>query len=417
MGNKDAQFNPAALLQALGPILALFPATAPAAPIVMGAGTAFQTLSKLSDKSTAAPTSGSPGMGFAMGGSLVRMTDKALKAKGDASQVDAIEGPSANFDDGEVIYDNFVFSNRLINPSSGKTFAQEADAIVRKIAKIKSSKGHMDKKTISNLERMLDALASAQEKIKEDVVMKTSKEGFALGGNLSTYDPTIPEKFKQALEDFYKSLSQKDKNLLSLAANYYTPPAPPPAPSSTPSPTPPSSSSGFTTADKIQAMALLASALPLTSKPSRVPLYLNRATFSRQQTDPESNLNIVRDVMMSALRKVSDIAPYRLKTGYLDSVAGRYGEAMNQVLTQNVLNNQRAMREYEDRTSQIMGFNAQARAAHEERLAQQQASYGNYYAKFLQSLVNFAASTNAHQSGKQYMDMLKLLYPNVFANQ
>lgn len=464
------------LLQALGPVLSLFPATAPIAPFVMAGGTLINSIDTLSRKPYM-PTTASPGMGFAMGGSLHSITDGAIKVQGNPNVVDSVQAPLANLDDGEVVYGNFVFSKRLTNVQTGRPFSEDAEDIVRKIAKLRRSKGNLDAKTISKLEMLLGKLALEQEKSKQLLLTQSQQpaqqvpqQSMAFGGQItppghifakmfnslpSSVLPTVtisapsPQDFRIPMHPRYlppttssglpildiPTYDKPDSGLLFPPVPYRmqaivpptlpTLPLPtsvssirestlPTLPSIKPSKTPEKrSKQKYTDADKLQALALVASAVPLLRGPEVEQLVLDRSTYTRDQLDPRAALQASSRLIHAGLQNAnSSVSPF-VRQALINSLISTGLGSQAQILDDYRRNNLQALRTFETQVAKTEQDNVRSRLVNLEANAQNRAAYLNDMQNFLQSLVNFASQLNQRKQADDYFEMLKRAYAHL----
>lgn len=510
---SQQSLNIGPMIQALGPLLSLFPATAPVAPFVMAGGTLLNGLNSVNQKPYV-PTTASPGMGFAMGGSLETLTDGALKVEGNPQQVDSVQAPMANLDDGEVVYGNFVFSRRLTNVQTGRPFSEDAENIVRKIAKLRKSKGNMDARTAHKLEMMLGKLALEQEKAKQILLQQQAQQqmqqqpqqqmqqpGMAFGGPVHNPLKPLPSRMPQQVSSINPSnlSAAAISNLITLQGNPVTLPvvtvnstqqygvpyhpnlvfpaqAPPHVaalqavlsgiPTSTPNPlvsgtpipfrhsTPPhlrvalpayvssvkpnsyaakafsslmqhynkmrnkpesskTASTKYTDADKIQALALLSSALPLLRGPEREPLVLDRSTYTRDQLDPRAALQASSRLVQGGMQNASSSVSPFVRQALINSVLSTGLASQSQILDDYRRNNLQALRTFEAQVSKTEQDNVRSRLVNLEANAQNRAAYINDMHNFLQSIVNFSSQLNQRKSAEDYFDMLKKAYAHL----
>lgn len=124
-------------MQSLSPLLSLIPGIGPIGSGIASAGLGL--MSSLADKPSAYQPIGpnTSKYGYAMGGQLQPLSEGTMQVQANnPQQTDSVDIGSAMVDHGETITNNYVFSDVLKNPLTGKTFADENAIIAKKEKKI-----------------------------------------------------------------------------------------------------------------------------------------------------------------------------------------------------------------------------------------------------------------------------------------
>jgi len=134
----------------------------------------------------------------AYGGTLDnQLADNSFQVKGNPSVTDGNYYPEydANLDHNEVVKDNFVFSEKLKDPDTKKSFAQLAKTIENSTGKaqrmLKSNPNDsMARNTVMLNENRSKTLAAKQEGLAQLLGLRNDPtQGYAAGGNMGPGDP------------------------------------------------------------------------------------------------------------------------------------------------------------------------------------------------------------------------------------
>jgi hypothetical protein len=127
-----------------------------------------------------------------------QLSSLAFEVEADPNKVDSKHYPhlNANLDHGEVVMNNkFVFSNRLKNPSTGETFAEEAEKLQKSVGKAEkilktNPQDAFANNTINLSNRRTQKIADVQETLATLMGHRQDKaKGMALGGYAGPGDP------------------------------------------------------------------------------------------------------------------------------------------------------------------------------------------------------------------------------------
>jgi hypothetical protein len=157
------------------------------------------------------------GMGFAMGGDLNSLSSQSVEVDADNPYMtDSVELPEANVDHGEVITGDNVFSDKIVNPQSGRTFAADEKMTQKnlgKFEKMKSASGDTEFQDDKYLKMNSKATFAKQEKLAQMLGLRNQdgtpvqsggmawggkKPKYASGGkmNYNNGGPILPKEFK-----------------------------------------------------------------------------------------------------------------------------------------------------------------------------------------------------------------------------
>lgn len=115
------------------------------------------------------------------GGNDVRLSDNATQVKGSPETTDAnqyiVGDTRVHLDHDEVVKGNKVLSNKLINPLTGKTFAQDAAKSERLVEKLSKRNSPVDRTTIKRLNNDTEKLYEFQETLATQMGLRKTQPG------------------------------------------------------------------------------------------------------------------------------------------------------------------------------------------------------------------------------------------------
>lgn len=183
-------------MQSLAPLASLTP-LGPLGGAAVGA--AGSLISMFSKPSQANPTTGFANTNqyghMATGGSMEQISPNAMEVTGGQGQVDGndinYKGQQMSLDHGEVVDTNqdIVFSNRLFDPRSGKSFADTVKPLEKLIGKLSKRPSVLNNNTIQALEKQKQVLFQTQEKVAQ-AMGKRNQDG-------STVQPGQEQQMQQ----------------------------------------------------------------------------------------------------------------------------------------------------------------------------------------------------------------------------
>lgn len=224
-------------MQSLAPLASLTP-LGPLGGAAVGA--AGSLISMFSKPSQANPTTGFANTNqyghMATGGSMEQISPNAMEVTGGQGQVDGndinYKGQQMSLDHGEVVDTNqdIVFSNRLFDPRSGKSFADTVKPLEKLIGKLSKRPSVLNNNTIQALEKQKQVLFQTQEKVAQAMGKRNQdgstvqpgqeqqmqQPGMASGGYMDE-DPGLPKKFGGAS----RADSIAVMNSANATKNYY----------------------------------------------------------------------------------------------------------------------------------------------------------------------------------------------------
>lgn len=107
--------------------------------------------------------------GYAMGGELNKLSSDALLVEADnPNMVDSVETDNIRLDDNEVVTNDKVFTDSLLNPDTGNTFAEDEkinQKALGRVERMRNKIGDKEYKDEEYLRRNSDALFNKQEAI------------------------------------------------------------------------------------------------------------------------------------------------------------------------------------------------------------------------------------------------------------
>jgi len=199
------------VLQGIGGIASAVPI-----PGVAIGGAALSMLGGLIDKPAAQkPTYGAETTtryGMATGGSMEPISPNAMEVTGAPNQTDGnqinYKGQPINVDHGEVIdhSKDIVFSDKLFDPRSGKSFADTVKPMEKLIGKLSKMPSNINNNTIKALEQQKQKVFQTQEQVAAALGQRNSdgstvqpgQPAMASGGKIKSYvtggDPGNPQK-------------------------------------------------------------------------------------------------------------------------------------------------------------------------------------------------------------------------------
>lgn len=156
------------------------------------------------------PSSYGTRIGYSMGGEMdEQLSSRAFEVEADPNKIDSKLYPhlNARLDHEEVVMDNkFVFSNRLKNPQTGKSFADEAEKLQKSVGKSErvlknNPKDAFANNTIAISNNRTSNLASTQETLATMLGHRDNKpKGMAYGGPT---DPLPNQPYMKLGGDYY----------------------------------------------------------------------------------------------------------------------------------------------------------------------------------------------------------------------
>jgi hypothetical protein len=124
-----------------------------------------------------------------VGDTDTRLSNNAVQVNGNAHMTDGNQyqmgDTKVHLDDGEVVRGNMVLSNKLTNPLTGKTFAQDASKSEKLIEKLSKRGTPVDKATITRLNKDLDTITQIQEEMATQMGLRqpqNNEVAMAAGG-------------------------------------------------------------------------------------------------------------------------------------------------------------------------------------------------------------------------------------------
>jgi len=188
------------ILQGIGGIASAVPI-----PGVAIGGAALSMLGGLIDKPAAQkPTYGTETTtryGMATGGSMEPISPNAMEVTGAPNQTDGnqinYKGQPINVDHGEVIdhSKDIVFSDKLFDPRSGKSFADTVKPMEKLIGKLSKMPSNINNNTIKALEQQKQKVFQTQEQVAAALGQRNSdgstvqpgQPAMAMGGKINSY--------------------------------------------------------------------------------------------------------------------------------------------------------------------------------------------------------------------------------------
>lgn len=188
------------VLQGIGGIASAVPI-----PGVAIGGAALSMLGGLIDKPAAQkPTYGTETTtryGMATGGSMEPISPNAMEVTGAPNQTDGnqinYKGQPINVDHGEVIdhSKDIVFSDKLFDPRSGKSFADTVKPMEKLIGKLSKMPSNINNNTIKALEQQKQKVFQTQEQVAAALGQRNSdgstvqpgQPAMAMGGKINSY--------------------------------------------------------------------------------------------------------------------------------------------------------------------------------------------------------------------------------------
>lgn len=206
-------FGIGGIIKALAPVAAVIPGVGPLAAAGIGAA---GSLAGMLDK----PTATNPSVGYAnknpygmaTGGSMEQISPNSVEVTGAPNQTDGnqinYKGQPINVDHGEVIdhSKDIVFSDKLFDPRSGKSFADTVKPMEKLIGKLSKMPSNINNNTIKALEQQKQKVFQTQEQVAAALGQRNSdgstvqpgQPAMASGGKIKSYvtggDPGNPQK-------------------------------------------------------------------------------------------------------------------------------------------------------------------------------------------------------------------------------
>lgn len=131
-------------------------------------------------------------MNYAMGGDM-KLSDNSFLVDGNPAVTDGNFYPQLNakLDHGEVVKDNFVFSNKLRDPQTNVTYAKLAQPVEKSTGKAEKfmkrfQNDAFSKNTVMQNNKFLDSLSNKQEMLATAMGLRQEQQpmGYAAGGDM-----------------------------------------------------------------------------------------------------------------------------------------------------------------------------------------------------------------------------------------
>lgn len=131
-------------------------------------------------------------MNYAVGGDM-KLSDNSFLVDGNPSVTDGNFYPQLNakLDHGEVVKDNFVFSNKLRDPQTNVTYAKLAQPVEKSTGKAEKfmrrfQNDSFSKNTVMQNNKFLDSLSNKQEMLATAMGLRQEQQpmGYAVGGQM-----------------------------------------------------------------------------------------------------------------------------------------------------------------------------------------------------------------------------------------
>lgn len=144
-------------------------------------------------------------MNYAMGGDM-KLSDNSFLVDGNPTVTDGNFYPQLNakLDHGEVVKDNFVFSNKLRDPQTNVTYAKLAQPVEKSTGKAEKfmkrfQNDAFSKNTVMQNNKFLDSLSNKQEMLATAMGLRQNEQpmGYAAGGKMDDPNPETWYQFKQ----------------------------------------------------------------------------------------------------------------------------------------------------------------------------------------------------------------------------
>lgn len=230
-------FGVGGVLSAIAPLAGMIPGWGTAASAVLGIGGGLLE-KKENEKATAfRPTTGmnSNQYGMATGGSMEQISPNSVEVTGAPNQTDGnqinYKGQPINVDHGEVIdhSKDIVFSDKLFDPRSGKSFADTVKPMEKLIGKLSKMPSNINNNTIKALEQQKQKVFQTQEQVAAALGQRNSdgstvqpgQPAMASGGKIKSYvtggDPGNP--IVNLFKDMGKSIGYGALDLAGELAN------------------------------------------------------------------------------------------------------------------------------------------------------------------------------------------------------
>lgn len=195
-------FGIGGIISKLAPVAAAIPGVGTLAAAGIGAAGSF---AQMLDK----PTQANPSVGYAnrntygmaTGGSMEPISPNAMEVTGAPNQTDGnqinYKGQPINVDHGEVIdhSKDIVFSDKLFDPRSGKSFADTVKPMEKLIGKLSKRPSVLNNNTIAALEKQKQKVFQTQEQVATALGQRNSdgstvqpgQPAMASGGKINSY--------------------------------------------------------------------------------------------------------------------------------------------------------------------------------------------------------------------------------------
>lgn len=163
-------------------------------------------------------------MNYASGGDM-KLSDNSFLVDGNPSVTDGNFYPQLNakLDHGEVVKDNFVFSNKLRDPQTNVTYAKLAEPVEKSTGKAEKfmrrfQNDIFSKNTVMQNNKFLDSLSNKQEVLATAMGLRQEQQpmGYAVGGQVDPGNPRYmlvgnPGDYKGLEQLFYDPITNKFK--------------------------------------------------------------------------------------------------------------------------------------------------------------------------------------------------------------
>ncbi len=182
-------FGLGGVLQKLAPVAAAIPGVGTLGAAAIGAAGG---LAGMLDR----PTAANPSVGYAnrnpygmaSGGSMEQISPNSVEVTGAPGQTDGnqinYKGQPVNVDHGEVIdhSQDIVFSDKLFDPRSGKSFADTVKPMEKLIGKLSKTPSNINNNTIKALEQQKQKVFQTQEQVATALGQRNSDGSTVQGG-------------------------------------------------------------------------------------------------------------------------------------------------------------------------------------------------------------------------------------------
>ena len=383
---------------------------------------------------------------MAYGGSISNLSNLTQEVKADnPSMIDSVELPSARVDHNETItqvspVEAYVFSNKLTDPASGKTFAKYNKMLASSDKKAEAKPYDSEaKKTLEYNSKLRNDLMERNEVLKL-IANISSNRGLANGGKMK-YNSGGPLDVQPIMpgykKNFFSFLENQPASIVNPYLKSMTPNSfeiPPVTTGEdfsklsevrdiamntpTPQPTTPSPSkfdlkSLLDNPMSYQFGELASKAALLARGYDKQPYRVSGSPISLQQMDPSS----ARLQNQYALNKArTDISESPTASSYMAGVQNVYGNlsrADAQISSAYDNANREARLEYENRLAARDAQNIQSRFITDQIRQQDEAAYFNQLYDILTSVGNIGKAKASKKSNEEAVQNLISAFPDI----